>query len=45
LSLGEMQAPAFSAASRDEIGALARSFTRMRRSLVQAISMLESAPA
>jgi protein-histidine pros-kinase len=45
VSLGEMQAPAFQAAGRDEIGALALAFSRMRRSLVQAMDMLEGAPA
>ena len=45
VSLGEFKAPAFEAAARDEIGGLARSFTRMRRSLVQAMNMLEGAPA
>ncbi len=45
VSLGDDQAPAFNAEGRDEIGALARSFTRMRRSLVQAMDMLEGAPA
>jgi HAMP domain-containing protein len=42
VSLGDMQAPAFEAKSRDEIGVLAQSFTRMRKSLVQALKMLES---
>ncbi len=42
VSLGDMQAPAFEAKSRDEIGVLAQSFTRMRKSLVQAMKMLES---
>jgi HAMP domain-containing protein len=41
VSLGEMGAPAFSAAAHDEIGRLATSFTRMRKSLVQALRMLE----
>jgi len=45
VSLGEMKAPAFTSEGRDEIGALARSFTRMRRSLAQAMEMLEGAPA
>ena len=45
VSLGELQAPPFSATGGDEIGTLARSFTRMRRSLVQAMTMLEGAPA
>jgi len=41
--LGELRAPAFAAASRDEIGVLAQSFSRMRKSLVQAMKMLETA--
>jgi protein-histidine pros-kinase len=45
VSLGELKAPAFQVDGRDEIGTLARSFTRMRRSLVQAMNMLEGAPA
>jgi len=45
VSLGELKAPAFDAATRDEIGGLARSFTRMRRSMVQAMDMLEGVPA
>ena len=43
VSLGELRAPAFAAASRDEIGVLAQSFSRMRKSLVQAMKMLETA--
>ena len=42
VSLGDMQAPVFEAKSGDEIGVLAQSFTRMRKSLVQAMKMLES---
>jgi HAMP domain-containing protein len=42
VSLGDMQAPPFEAKSGDEIGVLAQSFTRMRKSLVQAMKMLES---
>jgi HAMP domain-containing protein len=42
VSLGEADVPAFTAPSRDEIGVLAQSFTRMRRSLAKAMSMLES---
>jgi HAMP domain-containing protein len=45
VSLGELGAPAFSASARDEIGRLALSFSRMRKSLVQALRMLEGAPA
>jgi HAMP domain-containing protein len=43
VSLGEVDAPAFDhKASRDEIGLLATAFTRMRRSLAKAVSMLEA---
>ena len=45
VSLGEMSAPAFAGFERDEIGRLAVSFSRMRKSLVQAMKMLEGAPA
>jgi HAMP domain-containing protein len=45
VSLGALEAPAFQAAGRDEIGALAQSFTRMRRSLSQALDMLGAEPA
>lgn len=41
ISLGEVDAPDFVAHSRDEIGSLAESFTRMRRSLMQAMKMLD----
>ena len=41
VSLGEMGAPTFRAPARDEIGRLATSFTRMRKSLVQALRLLE----
>ena len=41
VSLGEDGVPAFDTKGRDEIGGLARSFTRMRRSLTKAVSMLE----
>jgi HAMP domain-containing protein len=40
VSLGEMEAPEFKVGSRDEIGVLAASFSRMRRSLEQAMKML-----
>ena len=43
VSMGELKAPAFQAGSRDEIGVLAQSFARMRRSLMQAMKMLETA--
>jgi HAMP domain-containing protein len=43
VSLGDADAPAFAAHGKDEIGVLAHSFTRMRRSLGKAMTMLESA--
>ena len=42
ISLGEIEAPDFTVRSRDEIGMLAQALSRMRRSLVQAMTMLES---
>jgi HAMP domain-containing protein len=42
VSLGEMDAPEFSTHGRDEIAALGRSFHRMRRSLVEALNMLQA---
>ena len=45
VSLGELSAPSFALGARDEIGRLATSFSRMRRSLVQAMRMLEGAPS
>ena len=42
VSLGELDAAPFSHSAQDEIGTLADSFTRMRKSLVQALKMLES---
>ena len=42
VSLGEMTAPEFKGGGRDEIGRLTESFTRMRRSLEQAMKMLDS---
>ncbi len=45
VSLGELGAPPFGALARDEIGRLALSFSRMRKSLVQAMRMLEGAPS
>lgn len=42
VSLGELEAPEFTTRSRDEIGTLADSFARMRKSLVQAMKMLDS---
>jgi protein-histidine pros-kinase len=41
VSLGELDAPEFSTRSRDEIGVLAESFTRMRKSLLHAMKLLE----
>jgi protein-histidine pros-kinase len=41
VSLGELDAPEFNTRSRDEIGVLVESFTRMRRSVVQAMKMLD----
>jgi HAMP domain-containing protein len=40
-SLGNMEVPDFHARSRDEIGVLANSFNRMKKSVVQAMKMLE----
>jgi protein-histidine pros-kinase len=42
ISLGAMDSPDFVARSRDEIGMLAAALSRMRRSLVQALQMLEA---
>jgi protein-histidine pros-kinase len=42
VSLGNLDAPDFVASSRDEISDLAESFRRMRKSLVEAIKMLET---
>ncbi|MFG5408013.1 DUF3365 domain-containing protein [Piscinibacter sakaiensis] len=42
VSLGELDAPEFEVRSKDEIGVLAESFGRMRKSLVHAMKMLES---
>ncbi|MFO1217161.1 MAG: DUF3365 domain-containing protein [Burkholderiaceae bacterium] len=42
ISLGEFDAPDFAAKSRDEIGMLAGALSRMRRSLVQAMQMLDA---
>jgi HAMP domain-containing protein len=41
VSLGSMDAPDFPTKRRDEIGALGASFNRMRRSLLEALAMLE----
>lgn len=42
VSLGDSEAPAFAATGRDEIASLAKSFNRMRRSLANAMQMLET---
>jgi HAMP domain-containing protein len=41
VSLGNTDAPEFAETGRDEIGSLAQSFNRMRRSLTNAMQMLE----
>lgn len=41
VSMGEMEAPEFSAPARDEIGVLSDSFSRMRKSLQHAMKLLE----
>jgi protein-histidine pros-kinase len=41
VSLGKSDAPEFPVKGRDEIATLSGSFNRMRRSLVQAMKMLE----
>lgn len=42
VSQGDLEAPEFDSGSKDEIGTLAASFTRMRTSVVQAMRMLDS---
>lgn len=42
VSLGELDAPEFAVKSSDEIGTLAESFTRMRKSMVHAMRMLDT---
>ncbi len=42
VSQGDLNAPEFTTKSRDEIGTLAESFSRMRASVTQAMKMLES---
>ena len=42
VSLGELDAAAFAHGGADEIGALGEAFTRMRKSLVQALKMLDT---
>jgi len=41
VSMGDMDAPDFQARGKDEIGVLAESFNRMKKSVVQAMKMLE----
>ncbi|MFZ4622895.1 MAG: c-type heme family protein [Rhodoferax sp.] len=41
VSLGELDAPEFASAAKDEIGVLAESFARMRQSLVHAMKLLD----
>jgi HAMP domain-containing protein len=42
VSLGELDAPEFAMKSKDEIGTLAASFARMRKSMVHAMKMLDA---
>ena len=42
VSMGELEAPEFVVRSKDEIGVLAESFGRMRKSLVHAMKMLDT---
>ena len=42
VSMGDLDAPEFTARSRDEIGTLADSFARMRKSLVHAMKLLDT---
>jgi protein-histidine pros-kinase len=42
VSTGDFSVPEFAATRKDEVGGLAVSFNRMRRSLEQAIRMIES---
>ncbi len=42
VSLGDMEAPEFPVRGNDELATLAQSFGRMRKSLVQALKMLEN---
>lgn len=42
VSLGELDAPEFAVRSKDEIGTLAESFSRMRKSLVHAMKLLDT---
>src|ERR1700733_14322675 len=45
ISLGNLTVPEFDESNRDEIGSLAQSFNRMRRSLVAALKLLEQPAA
>jgi HAMP domain-containing protein len=42
VSLGDLNAPEFQMSGKDEIAELASSFNRMRKSLVEALKMLET---
>jgi protein-histidine pros-kinase len=42
VSLGNLNVPDFQSSGKDEIATLAESFGRMRKSLVEAIKMLEN---
>jgi protein-histidine pros-kinase len=42
VSQGDLEAPEFTTGSKDEIGVLAQSFSRMRASIVQAMKMLDA---
>jgi protein-histidine pros-kinase len=42
VSLGELEAPEFGVGGKDEIGVLAASFSRLRRSMEQAMKMLDA---
>jgi len=41
VSMGQMDTPEYTRDSKDEIGSLSMSFNRMRRSLQNAMAMLE----
>jgi protein-histidine pros-kinase len=42
ISMGNLDLPEFSENRRDEVGVLARSFNRMRRSLEKAMKLIEA---
>jgi protein-histidine pros-kinase len=42
VSMGELEAPEFNVGGKDEIGVLAASFSRLRRSMEQAMKMLDA---